>query len=320
MAYNFAGSRIDDNDLLIARAGKNKYVYLTKEKVHKKEDYEDLVRDFYSYINDKSLRLSANSETSIKVAIRDNDVTLLTSNEKKIYDAFMQYSKNSNKHLYSNDLLQIMPYYQYKGKQTQRDVIYVSGASGAGKSHFISRYCMEFNDLFDKAPIYFISAKMLKDESDFDNVSNIKQIDIKDIDMLENLTSDGDSYKHFAHKSGYSLVIFDDAEALSKTQQKYVDNIMDSVLQVGRSKGIYVIISKHILLNGIKSKVIINECTKIVLFTNTLSHYNITYFCKTYLGFDKNEIHTVLTTPSRYCVINKQVPKFLLFEHDIILN
>lgn len=318
--YNFSVNRITDDDIVIARSGKNKYVYLTKENVETEDDYDDMIKEFYAYINQKSLRLSNNSEINLKVAIRDNDIKLLSANEKKIYDAFMSYYKNSNKHLYSNDVLQLIPYYKYRGKQAQRDVLYISGASGVGKSYFISRYCLEFNKIFDKSPIYFLSAKNLKDEEDFDQVDNIKQIDIKDIDMLHNLVADGQSFAHFAHKSGFSLVIFDDAEGLSKEQQKYVDNIMESVVQVGRSKGIYVIISKHVLLNGQKTKVIINECTKYVLFTESLNHYTITRFLKEYMGFDKAEINQVKTSKSKYCIINKQVPKYLMFEHEIILN
>ena len=322
--YDFSTSRLNDKDLLIAKViakgKKDKFIYLTKEDSKHKENYEDTLESFYKYINNKSLRLSNNSETNIKIALRDHDVALLSSSEKKIYDAFKTYQKNGDKNLYTDDTFQLIPFFEYKGKQTQRDVIYCAGSSGAGKTTFISKYCIEFNDIFQGSPIYFISAKKLKDESAFDLVNNIKQIDINDVEMLENITSEGDSFNYFAHKSGYSLVIFDDAEALSKTQEKYVNNILESILQIGRSKGIYCIVSKHVLCNSNKTKVIINECNKVVLFINTLSHYAISYFLKNYIGYDKNEINTVLDMKSRYVVISKTVPKFILAEHNIILN
>lgn len=322
--YNFTTKRLEDSDLLIAKViaekKADKYIYLTKKNVSEKKSYEDKLQDFYNYVNTKSLRLSHNNETNLKVAIRDNDISLLNNQEHKIYESFLNYSNGGEKHLYTHDLFQLIPFYTYYGKQTSRDVIFVAGSSGAGKTHWISRYAIEFNDIFKTSPIYFISAKRLKDEDAYDNVKNIKQIDIKDEEMLKEITEGGDSFNFFTHKSGYSLCIFDDAEAMSKTQEAYINNILDSVLQIGRSKGIYVIVSKHVLNNSSKTKVIINECNKIVLFTNTLSHYAINYFLKNYIGYSKTEIHEVLTTKSRFCIINKLEPKYRMYEHDIILN
>ena len=324
--YSFSKKRLTNDDILIAKIISDKpskksetYIYLTKDDETEKRDYKDILHDFYNYVNSKNLRLSNTSENNIKIAIRDNDVSLLNSNENKIYDAFNNFLNSSDKHLYTDDKFQLMPYFKYSGKQSQRDVIYLAGSSGAGKTTFIDKYAEEFNQIFKNSPIYFISAKKLKDEDAYDNVKNIKQIDIKDEEMLEGITSEGDSFQHFTHKSGYSLCIFDDAEAMSKTQESYINNILESVLQIGRSKGIYVIVSKHVLCNSNKTKVIINECNKVVLFTNTLSNYACTYFLKNYIGYSKNQINQVLKTKSRYCIINKSEPKYQMFEHDIFL-
>lgn len=321
--YNFSSKRLEDDDILIAKVidGKknNKYVYLTKANVENDKSYGDKIKDFYYYINSKSLRLSSTSETNLKIAIRDNDISLLSNSEKKIYDAFINYLNDGEKHLYTDDLFQLIPYYEYNSKQTQRDVIYVCGSSGSGKTYFISNYAKQFNDIFTESPIYFISAKNLKDESAYNGVKRIKQIDIKNEEMLEDITSEGDSFNYFADDSGYSLCIFDDAEAMSKNQEKLVNNILESILQIGRSKGIYCIVSKHVLCNNQKTKVIINECNKVVLFTNTLSHYSINYFLKNYGNYDKNQINKVLSTKSRYCIINKNIPRYNMYERDIVL-
>jgi hypothetical protein len=319
MAYNFTTKRLTDEDILIAKYNKRKYVFLTKEENEIDQSNEDKINEFYTFVNNKSLRLSQTSETNLKIAIRDGDTSLLTSSEKRIYEAFKAFNKDANKRLYTNDKFQLMPFYDYNKKQINRDVIYISGGAGAGKTYFISRYALEFNEIFHTSPIYFISSKRLKDETDYDNVSNIKQLDINDIEMLETVCESGKPFEYFSHKSGYSLVIFDDAEALPPKVEKLVQLILESILQIGRSKGIYCIISRHILCNNVKTKVIISECNKVVLFTNTLSNHAIKYFLTNYIGFDKNQINTVIDTKSRYCIINKNVPKYLMFEHEIIL-
>ena len=187
MAYNFTTKRLTDDDILIAKYNKRKYVFLTKEQNEIDKSNEDKIKDFYNFVNTKSLRLSQTSETNLKIAIRDDDTSLLTGSEKRIYESFKIFNKDANKRLYTNDKFQLMPFYDYNKKQTNRDCIYLSGSAGAGKSYFISRYALEFNDIFHTSPIYFVSSKRLKDESDFDTVSNIKQLDINDVEMLENV-------------------------------------------------------------------------------------------------------------------------------------
>jgi chromosomal replication initiation ATPase DnaA len=43
-------------------------------------------------------------------------------------------------------------------KKTERQILYITGASGSGKSYYTKQYCDQYRKLFPKNPIYLISS------------------------------------------------------------------------------------------------------------------------------------------------------------------
>lgn len=316
--YTFTNKRDkkDDNQILVSKIltgpHKNNLIYITSDKKNAMELETDKMEELYEYINENRIRISQNKLNELAESVK-NDEKPEDKNLLEIYNSFTRNYKKNNEIKLMDGTMEAMPQLFKKGF---RDCIYICGCSGSGKSTWISNYAENFQSMYPKSPIFFISAKNVKDDEAYEGIK-IKQLDI-DVEQLEEIVDEGSAYKYFEGKPN-SLVIFDDAEALSKKQQELVDNILHSILQIGRSKNINCIISKHVLNNGQKSKVIFNECNKIVVFPNGISRYQLNYTMKQYLGFDKEQINKTLNLKSRWILINNHLPRYILSEHNLFL-
>jgi hypothetical protein len=319
MDYVFTLDKNEDATLvakIVTGPQKNKLVYLCKDTEPSKELLKNRIENLLEFIDDRRYRFSQNRVNELVKCIKNDERPEDDKLAKEAYDSFLQYEKRSLDVKIEGDMI-AMPSLFKKGT---RDCIYICGCSGSGKSTWIGSYAFQFNKLFPKSNIYMISAKNTKEDEAYDGVKNLKQIDISDIEMLQEITQDGKPYEYFCDsKHENSLVIFDDAEALSKEQEKYIEQILHSLLQIGRSKHINVIISRHVLNNGHKTKVIFNECSKIVVFPNGISRYQLVYCFKHYLGFDKHMIEKILNIKSRWVQLHNHLPRYLVSEHQLLL-
>lgn len=83
----------------------------------------------------------------------------------------------------------------------ERSCLYITGASGSGKSWYVAAYCTEFKRIFPKRDIYLISS--LSDDSSIDRIKGLQRIKLNDEFLKTDLNSD--DFKN-------ALVIFDDTE------------------------------------------------------------------------------------------------------------
>lgn len=308
MNYSFTSKKLTKEDIPIAKVENSKQIiYLTEENGDLENNTKNKIVQFYDYLNSKSsvFRLSSSSEQLLLDAIKNDDITLLSNHDKKIYNQFNDYLKG-DKHLYSDNDFEIIP------NEKVRECLFISGQSNSGKSYFASKYMNNFNKLFPTSDIYLISSKNY--EPAFEGL-NIKQLDLNHIkDIVESGTP---PYEFFVGKK-QSLVVFDDVEGLEKKMEENVRTILKSILEVGRASRIYCICINHLLNNGFKTKFIINEATMVVVFPKLISHHNLKYYLESYLGFSKQQINKLLSLKSRWIAINKN-PRYIIGKNDIIL-
>ena len=208
---------------IVAGAHKGKSIYLNNQKATDIDnDKMDLL---YDYLMSHKYRLT---QKKIDLLI---DAVLKEQNPadyslQSIYENFMKEIKQTKEISLPDSEIQIVPY-QGSADNIQRDVIFVSACSGAGKTTFISNYCKMFNKLFPKSPIYLFSSKPLADEEAFKSVKRIRQIPI-DEETLQYVIDKG-NYLYLSDKSGQSLVLFDDFDAIPKKQAELLDTILNSV-------------------------------------------------------------------------------------------
>lgn len=193
--------------------------------------------------------------------------------------------------------------------ETERQILYITGSSGSGKSYFTRMYCNEFTKIFPKRHIYLFSS--IGDDSSIDAIKGLKRIKFGKEFLDEEFIID--DFKD-------SLVIFDDTDCITdKKLRNKVNGILGMILETGRHTNTYCIYTSHLACAGNDTKRILNEAHSITFFPATAGGRTLKYLMDNYLGLDKREISYVKNLPSRWITILKTYPKVVVSEKDIFL-
>ena len=186
----------------------------------------------------------------------------------------------------------------------ERDIIYITGQSGSGKSYFTKMYVEEYNRKFkNKNNIYLFSA--IDDDESIDSIKNLKRVNIKDPEFLEE-SIELDDLKN-------SMCIFDDVDTItSKHIRAKVYSILNMILQTGRHANISVVYTSHICCAGAETKLILSEAHAVVIFPKTMGNRSLKYLCDSYFGMDKHQIQKIKTIGGRHAIIHKTYPMVVM--------
>lgn len=235
---------------------------------------------------------------------------LLINKKKKIQDIFRIIEKQKKQDMISNGKsiklknksMKIIP----NTKET-REILYIFGPSGSGKTVFTKYYADEYKKLHPKNDIYLFST--VNDDPSLEGLNPIRiPLDKEvlasiDLDTLAN-----------------SLCIFDDTDNVTDPKLvKLIAGLKDSIVQTGRHTNISIIITTHMGCNYGKTRIILNETHKFVIFPHSGSPKGIKYLLDTYGGLDKKQIASVFANPSRWVVLSNTAPKYLVFEDGMEL-
>ena len=107
--------------------------------------------------------------------------------------------------------------------KTEREILYITGPSGSGKSAFVRKYLEQYKKTFKDRPIYLFSS--LPDDESLDD------IEPKRVRLDESIYIDPIPIKEFSD----SVIIFDDVDVISdKRIRDGVYNLLNQVLEIGR--------------------------------------------------------------------------------------
>ena len=197
---------------------------------------------------------------------------------------------------------------QIPNKNTEREIIYITGASGSGKSTYTRKYCEEYKKLYPKREIYMFSS--LKEDESLDSVKPNRII------LDDRLITDPlfvDDFKD-------SLVIADDIDVISdKLHRRAVWNLLDQILETGRHTNTSCIITNHLPTGGRDTKRILNEAHSVVFFPHSGSSRGLRYLVENYLGGDIKDIKNIRKMKSRWCCWFKNYPQTIMTEKCIWL-
>jgi len=159
------------------------------------------------------------------------------------------------------------------------NTIFVSGQAGSGKSYFSASYLRNFIKVFkpDAEDIIIISADDVEDPA-YVGIPH-RHIIIDDSLILNPISLD-----ELTGKKGRSVVIFDDIEGKTGKLEKAVNSLTESVLTMGRKRGINTIFISHRSASGKLTKNILNEQNMIVWFPQTGTSRNLTYMLTQHIG------------------------------------
>ena len=188
---------------------------------------------------------------------------------------------------------------------SKRQVWYVAGQSGSGKSYFARGIAENYKKLFPDREIYLIS-KLQEDETlDRMKVGKPKRINIETF-----LTDpvDLDEFKD-------CLVIFDDWDTLDKPYFPIVHKLIEDLAIMGRHTNTSMLILSHYLTNYSKTRLILGEAQFLVLYPLATSQKALKYVCEHYGGMDKEDI-IKLKRRGRWVLIHKNYPSYVISAHE----
>jgi len=200
---------------------------------------------------------------------------------------------------------------QIPNKKTERQILYITGASGSGKSYYTKHYCDEYRKAFPKNPIYLFSS--INEDSSIDKVKKLKRIPLTNELLMEDLKAD--DFKD-------SMVIFDDTDCVtSKMMRMKVNSILNMLLETGRHTNTSVIYTSHLPTAGLDTKRILNEAHSVTVFPHSLGGRSLKYLLENYFGLDRFQIKKLKTLSSRWVTIVKSFPMVVLSEKEcFVLN
>jgi len=199
-------------------------------------------------------------------------------------------------------------------KEEQNDRIYICGESGCGKSYsMIRKYIELFHKKYPKSKILLFTSK-LQDKA-LDDLKYIVRVVIDD-DMLINPLS----VSELAANSKPLLTIFDDIEDFpNKKINKEIERLRDEIMRNGRSSGIYILYTHHDPCDYKKTKSQIFEAKSICTFPKQSGAESYNYLYEKKLHLSKTVIKSITSIKSKFVIINKGNPKFIISDRYIVL-
>jgi len=191
----------------------------------------------------------------------------------------------------------------------ERDILYITGASGSGKSHYTKQYIEEYHKEFPKRPVYIFSS--LEDDTTLDKLIYIKRIKLDEKFLNTDFTLD--DFKNM-------LIVFDDTDCISnKILKNKIDGILNKLLETGRHTNTSLIYTSHLPTQGIATRRILNEAHTITFFPHGTGEKSIKYLLENYLGLDREQRKKLKKLPTRWATYIKSYPNALFHEKGAYL-
>jgi len=197
-------------------------------------------------------------------------------------------------------------------KSSERQTLFVVGASGSGKSYFTSMWCRNYIATYPDRCIYLFST-VASDQCYQDLEDSGKMIRIIFDESLIESIEDGSAPMCVDLEN--SCVVLDDLEAVRlKPLKNYLDQLRNQILTVGRHKNVSCITIFHDPTKGHETKLILTESSMIVVFPQHNPKNKMKYLLTQYCGLEPDEINLVHACGSRWVAINRHCPRYILWD------
>ncbi len=189
-----------------------------------------------------------------------------------------------------------------------RESIYISGASGSGKSTYAADYIRNYKKIYPDNNVYLLSK--VKNDPAFETLEGITVIDPE--------LFDDDETDFNSDQFSNCLILFDDIDQLNDKIRKKVTFLRDQLLETGRHNDVFVISTSHLITNYKQSRILLNEANSVTFFPAS-GWYHIKRYLEQYVGLSKDEIHKIKNTKSRWVTIFQQFPTVVMQEKKIYI-
>jgi hypothetical protein len=198
---------------------------------------------------------------------------------------------------------------QVPDENTERQIMYCTGASGSGKSTYIANYCKRYKKAFPNNEIYVFSA--LGEDTSLDVVKP-KRIKLDERMVTDPLTVD--DFKD-------SMTCFDDIDVIGdKKIRDAVYQLLNALLETGRHTKTSVCISNHLPTAGKDTRRVLNEAHSVVWFPHSGNGVGMRRLLTDYLGLDKLIIKKIKKMKTRWACLFKNYPTIIMTETAMFLT
>jgi len=212
---------------------------------------------------------------------------------------------------YTNIKLESHQSFQQIPDNKERNILYVTGASGSGKSYYSAEFIQQYIKKHPKNDVFLFSS--VGEDKVLDKIKRLKRFKIHDEDFVGE-TFTVDDFKD-------CLLIFDDVDCISsKPILKKVYEILDKVLTTGRHTGTSVVYTTHTACNGKSTKLILTESHSVTFFMNGMGGKSSKYLLDSYLGLDKKQIQELKSIKTRWTTVIKSFPQLILTQRQLIFS
>ena len=241
-------------------------------------------------------KMIARLQEAFKKGLEPDQLVGETALGKQLYERILaDASKSQNIDLSDEGQFQLIPSPDPK----KREVFYIAGASGSGKSYIAKGIAEYYHKLFPKRNMYLISK--LEEDSTLDKVKELNRIPI------ESFIEDYPQLEEFSD----SLIIFDDFDTFTGDAEKVIHKLIDDLATMGRHTNTTMLVLSHYLTNYKKTRLILNEATHVVVYPQATSFHALTYLLKTHVGMSRDDIRD-LKKMGRWVCIYKHYPQWLI--------
>jgi hypothetical protein len=190
----------------------------------------------------------------------------------------------------------------------KRQVFYIAGQSGSGKSYFCRKLCEKYAKLFPNRSIYLISKLQHDDTLDSMTIGRPKRI------SLDSLVEDYPALEEFED----CMVVFDDFDTLDKPYITVVQKLIDDLAIQGRHTRTSMCVLSHYLSNYKKTRLILSEAQYLVVYPMSTSARALISVATSYGGLDPDQAKE-LKRLGRWACIYKNYPGVVIAEQRAFL-
>ena len=182
------------------------------------------------------------------------------------------------------------------------EVIFVAGSTGCGKSMWIRAYIIEFMLMFPERRVILFSRH--ENDPAYEDLESVIVID-----MTANNEDLGETTVESLEEA---LVIFDDCDRImDKSIASFIKRLISDTIMNGRKMNINCIVTSHIVMDGAKTKEVVSQCNKLVIFPKGGMGNGLQRLFEVYLG-QPQLLSRVIKTKGRWLVIDLHAPKYAI--------
>jgi hypothetical protein len=195
-----------------------------------------------------------------------------------------------------------------------RDIAYIAGPAGSGKSTMAINMIKNFLKVYPNYPFYLFSRTHHSTDPVFRGM-RVNQV-MTDESLLE------DPIDITKELTDGCIVLFDDTNTIQNDKvKKLVNKLLGDILEVGRKLKIWCIVTNHLVIPNERkeARTILNEMKKLIVFPKSGSSQQILYALKQYFGLTKSQIERILQSQSRWVLVSKSYPMYVLNEEEVYI-